>query len=172
MNIFSVILNNFARKSRTRKPQDVVPCPQDFRGELIHNLDACTLCGTCAYVCSPGAITQTHGEKDGYWMYDTGRCTFCGRCVEYCPTKALSFVQHSAAVYSQRENARVSHWVEYQNCTRCGAPILPLPIETLVRLYHSEAAAQQAKEIHLLCERCRARVHSERMKSGLTGKAQ
>lgn len=170
MNIFNVILNNFSKKSRTRKPADVVPCPQDFRGELIHNLESCTLCGTCAYVCSPGAITQTHGESDGRWMYNAGQCTFCGRCVEYCPTKALSFLQHPVAVYAHTDDAKTSHWVEYQKCTRCGAPILPLPIETLVRLYHSEDAARQAQDIHLLCERCRGRVHSERMKSGLTGK--
>ncbi|GAP20704.1 4Fe-4S binding protein [Leptolinea tardivitalis] len=170
MNILQIIFKNAGKQSRTRKPVDRVPFPVDFRGELTHDALQCTLCGTCTYVCSPAAIEITRDEGDmGYWDYDAGRCTFCGRCVEYCPTKALTFLQNSAPIVSMRSLERTSHVVEYQHCTRCGATIIPIPHETLIRLYHSEEAAKKATEVHNLCEKCRNRLHSQILKSGISG---
>jgi formate hydrogenlyase subunit 6/NADH:ubiquinone oxidoreductase subunit I len=169
MNIFQIIFGNLTKRSRTRKPEDKVPYPTDFRGELDHKAKQCVLCGTCVYVCSPGAITIETQEEKGFWHYDTGRCTFCGRCVEYCPTDTLSFLDHSAPNVNQRADEFTSHAIEYQHCKRCGAMIIPLPYETLVRIYHSEEAAQHAVQVHELCERCRSRVQSESMKSGISG---
>jgi formate hydrogenlyase subunit 6/NADH:ubiquinone oxidoreductase subunit I len=169
MDIFQVIFHNFATRSRTRKPEDSVPFPVDFRGELVHATDQCVLCETCVYVCSPVAITTDNEDKEGYWQYDGGRCTFCGRCVEYCPTHALSFLNQSAPTVNQRSSEYKTHIVEYQHCKRCGALIIPLPYETLVRLYHSEEAAQHAVQNNELCERCRSKVQSEFLKSGISG---
>lgn len=169
MNIFNVLFGNFSKPNRTRTPKDVVPFPADFRGELLHDLTQCVLCATCVYVCSPGAITIEKGEESGSWEYDGGRCTFCGRCVEYCPTHALSFKSQSAPTVNERFAELTWHDVEYRHCTRCGALIIPLPHETLVRLYHSEEAARQAAQAHELCERCRSRVHSEAIKTGISG---
>ena len=169
MNIFQIIFHNFTTQSRTRKPEDNVPFPVDFRGELSHATDQCVLCETCVYVCSPGAIVVDREEKEGSWRYDGGRCTFCGRCVEYCPTQALSFLSQSAPTVNQRAAEYTTHVVEYQRCKRCGALIIPLPHETLIRLYHSEEAAQHAAQVHGLCERCRGRAHGEYLKSGIRG---
>jgi hypothetical protein len=47
--------------------------------------------------------------------------------------------------------------------------MIPLPHKTLVRLYHSEEAAQHAMKSNELCERCRSRVHSQYLKSGISG---
>jgi hypothetical protein len=66
--------------------------------------------------------------------------------------KALTFLQNSAPIVSMRSLERTSHVVEYQHCTRCGATIIPIPHETLIRLYHSEEAAKKATEVHNLCE--------------------
>ncbi len=169
MNIFQILFSNFSKQSRTRKPENKVPFPVDFRGELNHEASKCTLCGTCVYFCSPAAITIKREEESGLWTYDAGRCTFCGRCVQYCPTHALSFLSQSVPVASSRAQELTAHSVEYQHCTRCGAVILPIPFDSLVRLYHSEEAAAKAKDVHGLCERCRNRVQSQALKSGLTG---
>jgi len=169
MNIFQIISRNFSLHSRTRKPEETVPYPVDYRGELVHDATKCTLCGTCTYVCSPGAIDVTREEEEGSWKYDCGRCTFCGKCVEYCPTKALSFLDHAAPVVKQRSEEYTFHIVEYQPCSRCGKPIIPIPFETLVGLYHSEDAAKKALTVHQLCERCRRRAHGEFLKSGISG---
>ncbi len=169
MNILQIIFKNAGKQSRTRKPDNHVPFPVDFRGELDHNALMCTLCGTCTYVCSPEAIDISKEEDMGYWNYDAGQCTFCGRCVEYCPTKALSFKQNSTPIANSRSQEKTFHIVEYQHCTRCGATILPLAYESLVHLYHSEEAARKAVEVHKLCERCRNRLHSQFLKSGISG---
>ncbi|BCY18175.1 formate hydrogenlyase complex iron-sulfur subunit [Leptolinea sp. HRD-7] len=169
MNILQIIFKNAGKQSRTRKPDNHVPFPVDFRGELDHNALMCTLCGTCTYVCSPEAIDISKEEDMGYWNYDAGQCTFCGRCVEYCPTKALSFKQNSTPIANSRSQEKTFHIVEYQHCTRCGATILPLAYESLVHLYHSEEAARKAVEVHKLCERCRNRLHGQFLKSGISG---
>jgi formate hydrogenlyase subunit 6/NADH:ubiquinone oxidoreductase subunit I len=169
MNIFEIIFHNFSLQSRTRTPENNVPYPQDFRGELAHKATECTLCGTCTYVCSPGAITLEREEDNGFWEYDGGRCTFCGRCVEYCPTHALSFLNQCAPTVNTRSDELTTHYVEYQHCKRCGAILLPIPYDTLVRLYHSEEAAKSALQAHELCERCRSRVQSEALKSSISG---
>jgi len=169
MNIFQILFHNFSQHSRTRKPENRVTYPVDFRGELKHKAINCTLCGTCVYVCSPAAITIEREKENGIWEYDGGRCTFCGRCVQSCPTGALSFLNQSAPTVHLRSQEQTSHYVEYQHCKRCGDEILPMPFDALVRLYHSEEAAAKAKEVHELCERCRNRVQSQALKSGLSG---
>src|SRR5512147_1592227 len=102
MNIFEVILHNFTLRPRTRKPEDRVPFPKGFRGELAHRVELCTLCGTCAYVCSPGAIQIERNQENGTWNYDAGRCTFCARCAEYCPTRALSLETQPVRLFGDR----------------------------------------------------------------------
>ncbi len=169
MNIFEVILHNVTLRPRTRKPEDRVPVPDGFRGELVHQASLCTLCGSCAYVCSPGAIQIEREAESGSWNYDAGRCTFCARCTEYCPTHALSLVTQPVRLFDDRLLQQVQHLVAYQHCTRCGKTISPLPVETLVRLYHNEEAATEAMKANLLCPECRARAHSQRFKLGLGG---
>ena len=167
MGILNILSRNFGRRSRTRLPADRVPYPPDFRGELAHRLEVCTACGTCAYVCSPTAIVLKKEENGVEWRYDAGRCTYCGRCVEHCPTRALSFENHAGRPVTDRAQQLTVDLVAYQHCTRCGAELIPMPPETLVRLYRSPEGAADAAEMHLLCDRCRSRAVSERIKSGL-----
>jgi len=169
MNILQILFSNFGKHPRTRKPDTTVPFPVDFRGQLSHNAANCTLCGTCVYVCSPAAIHIDREDVNGTWTYNGGRCTFCGRCVEYCPTDALSFLKQSAPTVNHPSQEITDHAVEYHRCSRCGAVIMPMPFDTLVRIYHSEEAAKNAREIHELCERCRNRVQSQTLKSTVTG---
>jgi hydrogenase-4 component H len=169
MGILNILSRNFGRRSRTRKPADRVPYPHHFRGELVHAVELCTACGTCAYVCSPGAIRLEGDDGGVMWRYDAGRCTFCGRCVDYCPTRALSFANHAGPLAATRAEQVTADYVENQHCQRCGAVLIPLPPESLLRLYRSPAGADEAAALHRLCPSCRSRLASERVKSGLSG---
>lgn len=170
MNILEVLAKNFSRQPRSRQPQDKVECPVEFRGVLEHEPDLCTLCGTCSYACSPGAIQIERGAESGAWIYDAGRCTFCARCVEYCPTGALRMLEEVGANQALRQTQLTTHPVPYQHCERCGVLMLPMPAGALMRLYHTDSAAQEAAPMHRLCEKCRAREHSKRFKPGFSSR--
>lgn len=165
MSIFSILSRNSAHASRTRRPDDPVPCPAGFRGMITHDAARCTGCRTCAYVCSPSAIA--FGETDPRsleWTYFAGQCTFCGRCVEYCPTRCLGFEDSTPPVTGDQAAHRVSHRVFYQPCARCGRPIIPLPRPTLQTLY-GDAVPDGIVAQHKLCERCRGKAAAGRLKS-------
>jgi formate hydrogenlyase subunit 6/NADH:ubiquinone oxidoreductase subunit I len=169
MGILNILTHNFHTPSRTRKPPDTVPYPDGFRGSLQHQLSLCVGCGTCSYVCSPGAIVIERENQQIHWRYDAGRCTFCGRCVDYCPTDTLTFANHASAITTNRSQQITVHTVQLCPCENCGTPIVPLPPETLLALYHDPAGAAQAAPMHRLCERCRARQISQQIKSGMRG---
>ncbi len=168
MNIWNLISRNFGQKAHTRPPQDSLPYPPAFRGDLLHDAALCTSCGTCAYVCSPGAIEVEHTNTVAAdWVYQIMQCTFCGRCVEYCPTHALSF-DPQPRQYVLRELSTLHHRIGYQPCPRCGDPVIPLPKATLMETYNGTVPAG-LEQLNLLCARCRKKVYSEAIKRGFTG---
>ena len=170
MGILNLISENFRRKSRTRLPADVVPYPLGYRGTLQHDNSLCTGCQTCGYVCSPAAITfDTSDPVSIGWNYFAEQCSFCDRCVQYCPTHAISFVAKSPIVTGDRSLHRLADRVYYQPCTRCGRPIIPLPMLSLVRMYGA-GLPDEIAALNKLCEKCRSRAASERIKNGQTGK--
>ena len=69
MGIWNILTRNFRRGSRTRAPQQAVPHPDNYRGLVEHDNTRCTACGTCAYVCSPGAITLESSPEAVDWDY-------------------------------------------------------------------------------------------------------
>jgi ferredoxin len=123
---------------------------------LLHETARCTGCGTCAYVCSPGAIVVREGEASAVWEFAAGRCTFCGRCAEYCPTSALAFECAAPEAMADLVRHRLAHEVAYRPCPRCGRPVVPMPPAALARLY-GEAPPEVLVAQHGLCERCRRR---------------
>ena len=163
MRILSILSRNSVLGSRTRRPEDEVPCPTGFRGMITHDAARCTGCRTCAYVCSPSAIA--FGQVDPAsveWSYFAGRCTFCGRCVEYCPTRCLGFEETMPPVALDQAVHRLTHRIAYQPCARCGRPVIPLPLQTLQAL-HGEDVPEVIVAQHGLCERCRGRVTAGRL---------
>ncbi len=168
MGIFSILSRNSAQGSRTRGPEAHVPYPDGFRGLITHDARRCTICRTCAYVCSPSAITfaETEGRFVD-WSYFAGQCTFCGRCVEYCPTRCLGFEASMPPIATDQSAHRVIHRVSYQPCARCGRPVIPLPIETL-RAIHGDPVPGALSARQTYCERCRGRAAADGLK-GLGG---
>jgi hydrogenase-4 component H len=169
MGIISLLRQNFSHRSRTRRPDDRVPSPQGFRGALLHSTELCVGCRTCAYVCSPSAITFSDQGTDGVlWSYQADRCTFCGRCAEFCPCDALEFASEAPPVVTERSQLLTQHLVVYQACTGCGAPIVPLPLPVMLRMYGDPLPAELAG-IRSLCEKCRARRYGSRVKAAFEG---
>src|SRR5512146_2381524 len=99
MGIFNILFRNTGQKARTLLPSEQ-SIPAGFRGVLEHDTRLCIGCKTCAYVCSPGAITLENRPVDIVWQYQVARCTFCSRCAEYCPTKAIRLVDSAPAAFS------------------------------------------------------------------------
>ena len=169
MGILRIISHNIGREVRTRKPDDLVPYPADFRGRLLHDPDRCVGCEICAYVCSPSAITFAGStERTIAWEYFAEQCTFCGRCVDFCPSDALSFAREAPVVTGDRTEHRIVHHVPYQTCARCGKPVLPMPEEMLAQYYGGVLPSEVADMSHL-CDVCRRRVMGERIKRSFTG---
>jgi ech hydrogenase subunit F len=83
------IMRNLAvRKPTRRYPAQVRPPFDHVRGELVNDIDACILCGTCAVKCPSQCIAV---DKQAYtWTYDPFACVYCGVCVDTCPVKCLS----------------------------------------------------------------------------------
>ncbi len=166
MNIWNLISQNTFQKPHTQYPDDLVPLPDGFRGNLLHDAALCTACETCAYVCSPAAITFDHSSPDGVnWEYQPFQCTYCGRCVEYCPTHALSF-DESTQPEALHDIKTICHNIPYQICPRCGEKVIPLPSPTLSK---KGPVSPEIEQLNRLCARCRKKAYSELIKRGFTG---
>jgi hydrogenase-4 component H len=169
MSILSLLIQNLGHGSRTRKPQDEVAYPADYRGALAHDASLCVGCRTCGYVCSPSAITFDDSNAEFIvWKYFAGQCTFCGRCAQYCPTHAISLQGKPLGAARDQSTHRLADNVMYHKCASCGQPIVPLPELTMMYLYnglvHETTAAAQT-----LCSRCRQRATATTMKEALLG---
>lgn len=174
MGIFNILLHNSGQKARTLAPTQQ-QTPQGYRGVLEHDTSLCTGCGTCAYVCSPGAIHLERQQNGVLWEYLGVQCSFCARCVQFCPTGALQMVEQSPGALRAipEDPARplnTQHMVDYQPCERCGQPFVPMPAHVLARLSGREIETGMASLLRL-CEKCRSRVASERIRNGLGGGA-
>ena len=162
MNILGLLSHNFNHKSRTLEPANAVPYPSGFRGKLLHNIDLCTLCGTCVYSCSPSAIKISDVESEiANWDYTEDRCTFCGFCVQYCPTHALSFASESPQPITERVQHYQFHEIEQIPCRNCGKPAHAIPLATLEQLYGKPLPPEIAETVGL-CEHCRQELTSKR----------
>jgi hydrogenase-4 component H len=169
MNILNLLSQNMDHGSRTLPPDDAVPYPAGYRGRLSHAVALCTACGTCAYTCSPGAITIENDARVARWNYQEDRCTFCGFCVQYCPTQALSFERLAPAPLTERAQHYLSHEIVLQPCRTCGQPVHMIPEVTLINLY-GNPLPKDILAAQGLCERCRQESVSKRFLKAVVGK--
>ncbi len=180
MSILDILFRNSGQKSRTLRPADQ-STPLGYRGALEHNVDRCTGCGTCAYVCSPGAIRVEKRADGVLWHYQAVRCTFCARCAEFCPTKAIrltdqanpptiaeSTTSAAAVTVGALDPLVTEHRIDFRPCERCGQPFVPLPAPVLAQMTGREVDDGLAGLMRL-CEKCRARVFSQRLKDSFAG---
>lgn len=100
-----VVLEHFPKRTFTIfHPYEALKLPERTRGRIRLDMEKCTGCGVCAYICPNVAIELvTRGEKK-YPKLDYGRCCFCTLCVDYCPRTALSTSPaHELAEFSRAE---------------------------------------------------------------------
>lgn len=83
------ILRNIVGPRATRPHPHVVRPPfENSRGELVNDIDKCTLCGTCAVKCPSRCIDVD--KQRGLWRHDPYACVLCGVCSASCPTGSLT----------------------------------------------------------------------------------
>lgn len=163
MGIFDIVWRNFGHRARTRRPDDMPPRPPPFRGLIEQDASLCTGCRTCAYVCSPKAISFAEEHETGItWNFFAGQCSFCGLCVQYCPTHAITNRGKLPPVTGDQSLLKVAHEVLYQPCASCGKPIIPLPEEALEQVYGS-ALTDLEIEQQTMCQECRRKAASRRL---------
>ena len=65
-----------------------IAVPENFRGKLAYDREACTGCKLCIRVCPTRAIEFIPEEKK--IKIFISRCCFCAQCNDICPTHCLS----------------------------------------------------------------------------------
>ncbi len=169
MGTLRLLLDNLRASALTRRPADLPAAPPRSRGAIVHDAARCTGCATCAYVCSPAAITLVGPEGQPVsWQYDAERCTFCALCASYCPTGAIGVAPAALPATGDMSAYQVSHPIEYQTCAECGQTFVPLPLPALIQLYGSPIPAE-IKARHNVCESCRRRMVGRSMRQSHGG---
>ena len=82
--------------------------PEQYRGKIKFNSEACVGCGLCIRVCSPNAITKiVDNIEEGQRItmnFDLGSCTFCGYCADFCPKDAIELTQEYSMVVTDKKD--------------------------------------------------------------------
>jgi formate hydrogenlyase subunit 6/NADH:ubiquinone oxidoreductase subunit I len=167
MNIFQVLLENMNGGPITLHYPERASTTEGFRGLVQNDPAGCIGCGTCAYVCSPGAIIVSDHGRSYEWEYDPGKCTFCGRCVDYCPVDSISQQSERPPVYLNRNELVQVLKLDYPLCPVCGQPAQPVNPRVLQRVF-----AEVSPEIltwSRLCPRCRQNHRQPEMERMLSG---
>lgn len=163
MGIFSILRQNARHGSRTLKPDDLPPHPQEFRGLIQQDSTLCTGCRNCSYICSPKAITfSDDGDTALHWEYQAAQCTFCSLCVMYCPTQALSDDRPLPNASDDQDNTLFVNTIPYSPCTSCGTPMVPIPEKAALRFFGGDA--DKAENLRLMCPECRRRAASTKIR--------
>lgn len=83
------VVKNFLSKKATRLyPFEVREPFENYRGELVNDIDECIFCGMCSKKCPSQCIEVD--RKAGTWVCDPYACVYCSICVDHCPTNCLS----------------------------------------------------------------------------------
>ena len=81
----------FKKPETTQYPFQTRFAPEQRKGHIGIDIEACILCGICAKRCPADAIVV---DKPGStWTIDAYRCVQCGSCIRECPKKCLTMEQ-------------------------------------------------------------------------------
>ena len=128
-------------------------------GSIDVDIDACTLCLSCASLCPAGAIGDNPELPQLRFQEDA--CLQCGLCANICPESAISLrprMDLSDAAFRQR----VLHEEEPFACIECGSPFGVR--STVERIFsqlagkHSMFAESTAGRLIRMCDDCRVKA--------------
>jgi ech hydrogenase subunit F len=89
MFMTTTVLKNLFTKYATRLyPFQKVEPFANQKGELVNDIEKCTMCTVCQLKCPSQCIKVDRKAK--LWEVDPYACVYCGICVEACPAKCLS----------------------------------------------------------------------------------
>lgn len=159
MSFLKVLWNNLRQGPVTDPfPFGETYTPERLRGRVEIDASLCTGCGTCAHVCTAGAINIARKDDGSGFDVTVWRntCCLCGQCRYYCPTKAITITNnwHNAHRTTQKYTWLTRASITYDTCEVCGARMRFLPKSVIDRIYagHDEV---NARRIAHLCPKCR-----------------
>ena len=159
MSFLKVLWNNLRQGPVTDPfPFGETYTPERLRGRVEIDASLCTGCGTCAHVCTAGAINIARKDDGSGFDVTVWRntCCLCGQCRYYCPTKAITISNnwHNAHRNTQKYTWLTRASITYDTCEGCGARMRFLPKSVIDRIYagHNEV---NARRIAHLCPKCR-----------------
>lgn len=94
--LFSDLVHSVFRRPVTELyPFEKRPAPQNYRGKVHWNPEACTGCMLCVKDCPAEAIdffTIDKANKRFVFRYHVDRCTYCGQCAFSCRFNCITLV--------------------------------------------------------------------------------
>jgi len=169
MGMLQIVFANLFAPSRTDTPDTRRAAPPALRGHLVHDVTLCTGCGTCAHVCAPKAITvAAEGETAIGWDWFSGSCSYCGLCAQWCPSRAIALEAVPPADVDHDAEVRLHDVIPLVPCSRCGRPHVPMPDPVQAELLRGSLDGRAFEEKDL-CEDCRRRMSSARIRDAFVG---
>jgi ferredoxin len=115
----------------------------------------CTLCGICAEVCRPAALSLDKSRWEVELKYDAARCDGCGYCVEYCPERILKVESATPRRNVDAEPRRLAHSAIHP-CRKCGKPVVPeAMLDKVVQRFRRRQGTETDEASMYLCAACK-----------------
>jgi len=144
--------------SALQTPHDApIPlCEQAPYGAVLVDVDACTLCLSCAALCPTGALADNPDMPQLRFQEDA--CLQCGLCTRVCPEKAITLVPQ-LDLSDQALAQRILHEEEPFACIECGALFgVKSTIEKITEKLagkHEMFKTSDAARLIQMCDNCR-----------------
>lgn len=126
----------------TRCGECINACPERilYKGEggfpeIDFNLGACSFCKECLTSCQADALHAVNNDIDSAWdlvVVVNPDCLSiqgitCRSCADHCEKKAIRFQLQLSGI--------AAPIISQQECTGCGACVLPCPVDALIIKY-------------------------------------
>ncbi|MFZ3168828.1 MAG: 4Fe-4S binding protein [Candidatus Methanoperedens sp.] len=109
------------------KKEILAPFKEGKTGEIIVDMEKCTLCGACAVLCPAFILVEKKAKADELMPFDDLvvdkiKCDYCGICVPFCPEEAIKVKGDFNEEEIKKIAPRITGTIKVDNdkCTRCG----------------------------------------------------